>query len=316
MWLDAIALLLLGVFVGMGALRGALASFLGLASLGLAYAAALVAAPRLGPPVAETFGLPEPLGMPLAGTAAFLVTYLLAGIASAVLRRLERRGHDVWRSPRDRFLGGVFGAVRGGLVVLLLAWLALWVDALRVTGTVESLPSIEGSSAAALTESVIEAGVEAALEDSGPAARLVASAAARPGRTLGEFQSLLEDSRIGDLQRDRMFWTYVENGAVDAAMNRSSMLAMSRDPALRQRLADLGLVDAAAADDPRAFRAEMRAVLEEVGPRIRRLREDPELQRMLEDPEVASMLQQGDTLGLMTHRGFRQLVARAASSPR
>ena len=90
---------------------------------------------------------------------------------------------------------GVFGAVRGGLVVLLLSWLALWVDALRVTGTAEILPEISDSSAAAVTGTVVEAGVVAALSDSGPSSRVVARIAAHPGVALSEVQGLVEAGR-------------------------------------------------------------------------------------------------------------------------
>jgi len=142
MWLDIVALLLLGLFAGMGAMRGALASGLAVLTLAAAYGAAIWAAPTFGPEVAGLLGVPEWLGMPIAGTAAFLLTFVVMGIVSTMLRRLERRKRLSSRSPRDRFVGGAFGAVRGALVVLLLSYLALWVDALRITGTVEAIRTL------------------------------------------------------------------------------------------------------------------------------------------------------------------------------
>jgi membrane protein required for colicin V production len=308
MWLDVLALLVLGLFAGMGALRGGLASALSLLSLGVSYAAALWAAPRFGERAAELTGAPALLGMPIAGTLAFAAAFLAMGLLSFALKRLERREDP--RSPRDRFVGGVFGAARGVLVVFLLAYLALWVDALRSTGTVEALPELGDSTAAALTGSVVEAGVQAALDD-GQAGRVVARMAGRPGLAFAELQSVLEHPAVAELQRDPAFWTYVEHGSVDAAMNRRSFLAISQDARLRGRLAELGLVSEDAAVDARTFRAETGQVLREVGPRIRGLREDPALRELMEDPEVVAAVQAGDHLALMSHPGFRSVVTRA-----
>jgi membrane protein required for colicin V production len=313
MWLDAIAIAVLVLFVLVGAARGGLASFLSLVSLGAAYGAAIAAAPRFGPFLATPLGLPEVLGLPIAGCLAFLVTYLVMGALSTAVRRVERRRRGVGRSARDRFLGAVFGVARGALVVLLLSWLALWVDALRATGTAPALPELGPSAAAAVTETVVEAGVEAALSDAGSARRVVANAASRPRRVVVGLQAVLEHPLVEDLRDDALFWTYVEHGSVDSALNRSSFIRISRDEALRQQLAQVGLVEEAAAADSRAFREAVDPMLREVGSRIRGLREDPELRGLLEDPELVVMLQSGNTLGLMNHSGFRQLVARVTA---
>ncbi|HEY5657253.1 MAG TPA: CvpA family protein [Myxococcota bacterium] len=312
MWLDAIALIILTAFAVLGALRGALATAMGLLSLAVAYGSGLTLGPVLGPSLAGRMDLPTPLGVALAGTGAFLAAYVAMGIVSALVRRLARR-HDGERSARDRFLGGVVGAVRGGLIVLLLSWLALWVDALRATGTVESLPELGPSKAAAVTGEIVEKGLGAALADAGPGGRMVARMAARPGLALSELQSVLENPNIERLRSDEMFWTYVENGNVDAALNRLSFERVRRDDELRRRLADLGLIDEGAALDPRAFRNAMADVFGEVGPRIHGLKNDPEVQALMSDPEVVAMLQSGDTLGLLRHAGFRSLVERVTS---
>jgi uncharacterized membrane protein required for colicin V production len=312
MWLDVIALVILAAFAALGAMRGALATVMGLLSLAVAYGAGLTLGPMLGPKLAEELAAPLPVGVALAGTGAFLAAFCAMGIAATVVRRLSRR-HDGQRSARDRFLGGIFGAVRGALIVFLLSWLALWVDALRATGTVESLPELGDSAAAAVTGEIVESGLEAALGDTGPAGRVVARMAARPGVALSEFQSVLDDPNIARLRGDELFWSYVESGNVDAALNRVSFQRIERDDALRRRMADLGLVGEDAAVDTRAFRNAMADVLREVGPRIRGLKNDPELQQLMEDPEVVAMLQSGDTLGLLGHPGFRGLVRRVSS---
>jgi uncharacterized membrane protein required for colicin V production len=195
MWLDAIVLAVLAAFAVGGAVRGALTTALGIVSLAASYAAALVLAPILGPPLATGAGISEMLAIPLAGTGTFFVTFVVMGVVSKLVRRLARRRDGV-RSPRDRFLGGALGAVRGGLVVLLLCWLALWADALRATGTVESVPASDDSMAAAITAEVVESGLEAALSEHGRSGRMAARMAARPAVALVEVQSVLEDSRV------------------------------------------------------------------------------------------------------------------------
>lgn len=317
MWLDGIAIFVLVLFAAMGALRGGLVAGMSLLSLGVAYAAAIVSAPRLGPALAGSLGIADLLGLPLAGTLGFVGAYLVMGIVTTILRRREwRRRRGRARSARDRFLGAAFGALRGGLIVLLLSWLAIWVDALRTTGSYEGLPALGDSAAAAVTGSVVEAGVEAAMSESGAAGPFVARVASRPGAAIGELQELLENPRIEALREDRLFWTHVEHGSVDAALNQRSFVGIIHDEALRSQLGELGLIDAAAVSDPGTFRDAAAEVMRQVGPRIRELRNDPELQELMNDPEVVAMAQAGDTLSLMTHPGFRRLATRVASSPR
>jgi hypothetical protein len=112
-----------------------------------------------------------------------------------------------------------------------------------------------------------------------------------------------------------MFWTYVEHGSIDTALNRGSFQRLSRDDELRARLGALGLIEPAAVDDDAAFRAAVAEVLREVGPRIRGLKNDPELHALLDDPQVVAMLESGDAFGLLAHPGFRGLVDRVTSRP-
>jgi len=312
MWLDVVALILLGVFIGMGCLRGALASFIGLAALVAGYAAAVAAAPALGPKLPLSPELPAIAGVVLAGSGVFLLAYLSISIAGKLAVRAQRERSGGTHSLRDRFLGGVFGAVRGAFLVLLVSWLALWLDALRATGSAV-VPEVAGSAAAQATSAVVEASVGAALAGGGPEGPFVARLAARPALAVGELQHVLENPRFEALREDGSFWTYVEAGSLDTATGRVSFRDFARDTELRRELAALGLVAPEAAEDEAAFTAAVTEVLREVGPRLRALREDPALQAMVEDPEVASMLSSGDYLGLLSHPGFRQLVSRVAS---
>jgi hypothetical protein len=135
--------------------------------------------------------------------------------------------------------------------------------------------------------------------------------AARPGAALRDLQEVIEHPIIGELRSDPLFWSYVEHGNVDAALNRGSFLRLMHDGSLRRRLGDLGLIEADAADDPRQFRVAVADVLREVGPHIRNLREDRALRELLEDPEVVTMLQSGNHFALLRHPGFREVVASA-----
>jgi uncharacterized membrane protein required for colicin V production len=315
MWLDLVALGLLAGFALVGAARGGLIAGLSLLGLLLAYGSAVLAASLLGAPLARTLDTSELLAAPLAGSLGFVAGYAITAVVAALVRRRELEREGLSRSPRDRFLGAVFGAGRGCLVVLLLAWLALWVDALRETGRAPGLPALGPSAAAAVTGAVVEAGVTAALGDGDPAGRVIARMAARPGSTLAGMQGLLGSPAVEALRSDATFWTHVEWGNVDAALHRVSALRLARDDELRSRLAELGLVDEAAAHDPAVFREELAAVLHEVGPRIRALRNDPELRRLLDDPEVVALVTSGDHVGLVAHPGFQRVVSRALATP-
>lgn len=311
MTLDLLALAVLGLFVALGATRGALASGLALLALGAGYTTGVLAAATLGPFVGSVLGVSSLLAPALAGSAGFAGAYLACSLAGSLLGRRERalRG----RAPRaafDRLGGAAFGAVRGALVVLLLGWLAQWVDAL---GRVEhaARPSFaEGSRVGALSQAAVEAGARAALGGQHPGARAAARLLARPAQTLPELQSVLEHPQLDELANDGVFWSLVEAGDVDRALDRLAFVQIAHDRRLRTRLAELGLVNEAAAQSPTAFRREAKPVLEAVGPRLRRLREDPELHRLAEDPEIVRLLERGELLGLLRHPDFQRVVTR------
>jgi membrane protein required for colicin V production len=318
MVVDLIALGILAVFVLIGLLRGGLASGAGLATLAASYVAAVLSAQHLGPKAGEQLGLPALVGPPLAGIVAFFAVSVCLGVLTAALkRRAKRRRGDAPRSALDRGLGGAFGALRGVLVVMLLAWLAVWVDAARDNGALSGLegaPETEKSLVAGATEALVEKGVASALADSGSGGKLVARLVARPGTSLQGLQSLLDDSRIRALQNDTFFWTLVQSGDLERAMNRRSFQDIVHDDELRRRLADLGLISADAAKDATVFREAASNVLDEVGPRLKNLTSDPELQRLAADPELGNMLQSGDTIGLLGHDGIQKLLARVSSA--
>ncbi len=311
MWLDVLVLVLLCAFAWMGARRGAVVSAMGVATILLCYWAAIGFGKAFGSAAAIGLGLPEIIGIPIVGSLAFFCVFALMAVLTNVIRR---RCEDRNESPRDRFLGAAFGALRGIFVALLLSYLAIWLDALRETG-VESVPAVGTSAAASVTEALVVAGVESALSDSGPAARVVARIVGRPGDSLAELRDVLDSPHIARLQSDESFWVYLEAGSIDAAMNQPSFLELSQDPTFRRQLAALGLIDESAAADSQAFGESAREMLHQVGPRIRGLSENPELIALMGDPDVVAMVESGDTIGLMGHERFRTLVAKLVSVP-
>lgn len=313
MWLDGVALALLALFAVIGAWRGAFLAGAALATIVVGYGAAIVLGPVLAPFVADALGVSDMMALPVAGTLGFVLGYLSVVAFTAVLRRALSIDHED-PSARDRFLGGVFGLVRGGLVVVLVSWLALWIDALRVTGAEPPMPPIAGSSAAKIAGGVIEAGIEASLGEEATG-RVVARVAARPGEALSRFETVFASPGLQAMRDDEMLWRLVENGNVDAALNRRSFLGVLYDDGLRSALGETGLVSPTAVSDPNGFRGEVALVLQQVGPRLKAIRNDPEILSLGEDPEIVALLQSGDTLALLRNPRFQRVVDRVISEP-
>jgi len=315
MWLDVLVIAILGWFSWAGVRQGGLAAGLGILTLIVAYGAAFITAPVLGTPIADGLGLSPLLGVPVAGSIAFLVAFVVMAIVSKLLRRRAGDADDEGRSLRDRFLGGAFGAVRGAFVVALLCYLALWVEALRLSGSGDGLPELGHSAAAAVTSSVVEAGIESALSESGRTGHVVAKLAANPGAAVVDLQSIVSNPHVVAVQQDMHFWANVEAGAIAAALNTRSFIRLSEDEELRHQMASIGMIDQDSAAEADVFRAAVGDVLREVGPRLRNLRNEPEIAGLLDDPEVVAMVESGNTIGLMNHPRFRRLVSRVASDP-
>jgi hypothetical protein len=315
-WIDVLALALVGIFVFSGLVRGGLAAGLALVTLFGAYLAAWLLAPGLGPAAARALSLPSVFGLPAAGAAVFLAAYFGFGLVSTVVRARERRARaGDPRSAGDRARGGLLGGLRAGLLVLLVGYAALWLGALEAVTGDSPLPSVEGSAVASASRAAAATAAGALVEEGAPGARLAVRAASRPAETFGALQRILDDPRVDDLRADRRFWATVEAGDVDGALNRVSFVAVAYSSELRERFAEAGLVGPDAVGEPRAFRDEIAEALQQVAPRIRNLRQDPEIQALAQDPEVIRLLQEGDTLALLRHPGFARLVDRLVAEP-
>jgi hypothetical protein len=315
MLLDLAALGLLVLCALLGAWRGGWAAGSALAALLGGYAAAVSGALALGPAAAAALGIAPLLGAAAAGTAAFLLAALAIGLAGRALRHAAdaRRG-DAPRSALDRGLGALFGTARGAVLVLLVGVAALWLDAARDAAAPASANASRSPSPLRLaTRAALEQLIGAALApESGGA--LAVRVATRPAETLAALRRVAEHPALTALADDSGFWNEVEAGRPDFALARPSFAALAYDPAVRSDLAAAGAIDPAAAGDPARFRAALRPVLVELGPRLARLRRDPELHELAGDPVLSDALARRDVLALLAHPGLQRVVSRALAT--
>jgi uncharacterized membrane protein required for colicin V production len=313
MWLD---LAVLGVLVAallVGAVRGVLVSSVRLFGAVAAYLGAWWLGPALAPWLGR-FGLDGVLALGMGGLAAFTLLLFSTEILAVAVRALDRRrrGGEP-RTSADRLGGAAVSLVAGFAFAILLGWLAVTVDALRVHGGNDALPSTEASHFAPVARRVIRGVGEWVLADRGSTGAAVARAASDPVETLERVEQVLANPHLQQLKDDRAFWQQVESGAYERAVARASFLALAYDGSTRRELAALGLVSEEAAGSSRAFRDASIEALAAIGPRLRAVREDPALARLAEDPQVQEMVLANDTLGLLRHPDVREVIARALS---
>lgn len=316
MQLDLVFALILFVMLAAGAWRGAVVSGSGLFGLILGYVGGILAATNGSAWVARTLVVSPLFAPAVAGTIGFAVVWLFVSSIAGILVAWDRERVDLaGRSLFDRGLGAFFGLARGGLIVVLLAVLASWLDAARDMGVISGLSAMPDAESSLLTQAssnLVEAAVGAALADAGPAGEVAARLTAHPGRALGSVQAILEDERLSEMLEDRLFWTLISNGSIDYAMNRNAIRSIINDPEMRGRFVDLGLVGEDAREDPRVFRSTMAEVLAEIGPKIQRLQADPELKALANDPEIMALIEAGEPFALVNHPRIREIVNRVS----
>lgn len=316
MWLDLIAIAFLGIFMLTGLLRGTLMSLIRIFTIVLSYLAAYWAAPRFGAELAERLSLPGALGLALMGTLAFIGSYVALSGLSWFIRSWERRRLDGGgRTPLDHIGGAVFGAVQGGIIVILVGWLGLWVEAGQATGALGGLPSMENSALTKISQKVVETGADALIDESDATGRFTINMVARPRETVQGLEEVMTNERMRDLQNDPLFWSYVENGAVDAALNQGSFLGLTYDESLRRELANLGVVPQEAVDNPGIFKAEARKALSQIGPRLNQIKSSQTMHDLENDPRILAMVQAGDYAGLLADPRVRDLLSQVGNAP-
>lgn len=315
MWLDLVALGILAAAMAVGAVRGLLVSSVRFGGALAAYVGAWWLGPAAAP-VFEGWGLSGVLAVGAASLAVFFGLLVSVEIVAAGVKSLEARHRGGRaRSGADRTGGALVGAVAGTAFALLVAWLGITTDALRVQTGNEALPSTEGSHLAPVARRVIRGVGEWVLADRGPAGVAVARAASDPVDTLERVERLVENPHLVGLKDDPGFWQLVEGGRYATAVQRASFLALAYDGTTRRELADLGLIDEEAAGSAQAFREAAVDALAAVGPRLRAVREDPAMARLARDPAVQDMVLANDTLGLLQHPDVRLVIARALAGP-
>jgi uncharacterized membrane protein required for colicin V production len=307
MVVDLVALAILALFVLMGALRGGVAGLLGLLTLVLSYAVAVKSAQGLGESISQNLGVSLLVGSAIAGIGGFLATTSCLGLLATRIRTWAAglRG-DSHIGIANRWLGGLCGVVRGGLVVLVVAWLVIWLDAARENlGFGEDLPDLQSSLVVNLTETVVESVVGAAMGGNDVVADVVARVASSPRTAVRGLQGLLADPRIQALQRDRSFWVLVEERSYSSALQRGSFQDIARSHALRRKFVAVGVVPPDSSNDRSAFEKHFARVLSEDGAK---------LEGILGDPEISAMLRSGDALGLVRHEGVQRRLAKVSGS--
>ncbi len=313
MLLDLLAIALLVGFTALGSRRGAFRSGIGLTSWVGGYAAAAFGTAGLAPVVANVTGLPFLLALCVTGVAILSGVLALGLVLIKVIE--ARRGEDAFRTRRDRFAGAIFGALQGGLVVILVGWLGQWLTAASQAG----VPIPGGHASTSMTQRlsghVIEAGIHAAMDQSDPASRIAAKLAVRPGESLPRLQAILENPRIRALMRDSAFWNHISAGRMNEALNEPGFLGIAFDETLRTELAAIGIVRPEAAKDPLRFREDARIAIETIGPWLGSIASSSELEILAQDPEIQRALAEGDTLELLTHPEVRSLLERVMSAP-
>ena len=127
MLLDVIFFSFLTAFVCVGAYRGGLASGTSVVSLLLAYGGGVFCAKNFSSALAAELAISEVFATAAAGSMGFIGAFVVAGLLGSLLRGWDKsRLGEESRGIPDRAVGGLFGALRGGLVVLLLCWLVIW----------------------------------------------------------------------------------------------------------------------------------------------------------------------------------------------
>jgi hypothetical protein len=306
MVLDLAIVLALFAFAWLGAHRGGPESAIRLIGLALAYGGSVLAGKVGGGPLAAAVGVAGWMGGVLAGLLGFLALQALVEVAA----RKARAAHPE-PSDASRIAGAACGIARAALLLLPVLFLASFTQSVRAWNPAAPLPDLSGARAAALGQAAASAAAERLTTGGDGASRVTAQFVAQPGESLSALGELASDPRLRVLQADAGFWGDLERGDVESALARPTFDQLARDPDLRGRLAELGLVDATSAADPERFHQEMAAVMAEVGPRLQRIEADPAFQALLADEALRARIQAGDTLALLTDPRLQQILANA-----
>ncbi len=308
MWLDLLPLGVVLYFAAAGVMSGTLVSFLRIFSLVGAYVAAFALGPVLGPIVAVSLGTTAFISTQIARALLFFAVFFACGLAIWMVKRSRTRESPP-RTSLDRTGGALIGMVQGLALALLIGVLASWVGVGQKRGGLTGIPS-GGARIAAISSAVLDKTADLMLDSEARSARLAMHFAAHPDEAVRDFESLVKSPALTKLNGDKLFWSYLEQGAIDQALNRGSFLEITYDKELRGDLLKLGMISDASAENPTQFRAEARALFTELSPRIRILRQDPVMQELAADPAILEAVRDGNTFALLTDARVQDLVSR------
>jgi len=309
MWYDLIALAILVIFITWGASRGTLWSALRLGVMLGAYAAGIFGAHLFAPFVTERFPELELLALPLGGSIAFLLALCVLGIAAAVIsKRADLNRAQESRTKSDHLGGALIGAMRGGLIVLLVGILGNYLEQAQHAGLVSELPSLEHSFIAMGSGTLAERSIEQVLDKKDPASKLTAQLAIHPAETAEKIQSVMENPRVVRLREDSTFWSRARSGDIRGAMNQLAFRRLAYDDQFRNQLAELKLIDAQTAEDPELFKKQIAETYTQLAPRIEHLKTDPAVQKLMHDEEILELARNGSITALLTHPDFIRAV--------
>ena len=315
MWLDLVALGILVAAAVLGGVRGLLLSTVRLGGAVSAYLGAWWLGPAAAP-FFETHGLSGLLALVAGGLGVFFGLLLSVEVVAAVVKSVEaRRRGGRPRSTPDRMGGALVGTLAGAGFAVLVAWLGITVDALRLQTGNAALPSVEASRFAPAARGVIRGVGGWLLAGHGSPGAALARAASDPAATIERVERLLGNPQVAAVKDDPAFWQQVDRGRSRAAVERASFLGLAYDGTARGELAGLGLISEDAAMSSRAFRDASAQALARVAPRLRAIREDPALERLAADPAVQDMVRRNDTLGLLRNPDVRLVIAHALARP-
>jgi len=313
MLLDVLALGVLIYFVVAGILGGALVSFLRIFSLVGAYVAAFTLGPILAPLLELSFQLSRLSALVTAGTVLFFAVFAICNTCMWLAKRAQKREDAPKRSRLDRALGGGIGAIQGAVFALLIGVLANFVEVGQQKGALEGFPA-GGKTVGAATAVVLENTADVVFDEDAHAARVAFKLAARPAAAVEGFEQIVQSPVMKELQGDTLFWSYLEHGSIDQALNQRTFLQVTYNEELRTRMAELGMISSRCAQDPKQFRAEARSLFEELSPRIRVIRQDPVIAEMAQDPDVVEAIRTGNSLALLSDPRFQEVASRVLNA--
>ncbi len=306
------AIILIALFFYRGYRRGVLVTAISVGGLILAYVFAYVTFKPIGLMIEHFFNVPRVGAYALGGLAAFLPLYLIFSVLSFMVNRrrkksIKEKGEDSV-NPVDKWMGGVAGAAVGAVMAVLCIWVY---NMAQFSPAGEKLPDLSQSAAGKASSAVIEKGSYAMakklIKDEN-ASRALSAAVSDPARTASNLKEIVSDPKFKDLASDPAFQAAVETGDPEKIMRSDALRKVLEDEDLLERGRELGLVDSE--DDAEDLMRKAADGIARLGQGIEEIRQDPEVREMMNNPEILRKIETQDISGLMTDRGFHELVSR------